>query len=221
MATETLETQRLLNFLDALRPPVHVIILYGDPSELDIILDSMRVEEFHSEAPHYAAESDLGSHLIQGVVNRWLLNRVGQDAFSDLMGFIETEERIRDSQQPRMVMCAYPLNHFVKLDMSIFVDILSIHDYVLFSRFMEGQNMVLEAMEEALDSALGLSGSEMIYRIAENWGVDRGQIARSLRQFMLVLREVLGVGADFLERFIFRRLYLKLRSSPQVARVGG
>lgn len=222
MAIDQLETRSVQNFLDSLATPVHVIILYVDPSEMDAIESNIKVEMSTDAAPQPATDQVYGGILTRkAVVNGWVIHRVGRDLLTDPARLIEIEERIRDSRQPPKALCAYPLKHIVELDMSVFVGILSLHDYVLFPRFAEGQRLMLEAVEEALASVLGRSGSEMIYRFAHNMGVEREQIPAKLRPFRHVLRELLGVGAGFLERFIFQRLYLKLRSSPQVACVDG
>lgn len=222
MAIDRLETRSIPNFLNSLQPPVHVILLYTEPSELDDIKSKIMVEASSSETPHKAADRVYSASLTpEGTAKGWVINTFGREALSDPARLIGLEERVREARQPQMVLCAYPLMHITELNESIFIDILSLHDYVLFSRFVEGQKMVIEAVEEALRSSLGDSGSEMIYRFAHHMGIEREQIPGELQRFRLVLRKLLGIGADLLERFIFRRLYLKLRSSPQVARVDG
>jgi len=206
------ETESVLNFLDSLPPPVHVILLYGEPPELDDIESKIMVET-PREDQQYPTDQVPGVILTRkGDVNRWTIHRVEPEAFSNLEKLMRFEEGIRKSRQPPMALCAYPLKHVMELDMSVFVDIFSLHDYVMFSKFVEGQKVVQEAVEEALERTLGRSGSETIYRFARNMGIKRRQVPNNLRRFRRVLREFLGTGADFLERVIFQRLYLKLRS---------
>jgi len=222
VTVDGLEKLSVLSFLDSLRPPVHVILLYRNPSELDDVASKIKVSKGSRTAPRYATErAHDGSLTPEGTFDRWVVNRVEQGTLSNPAKLIEMEEKIREMRRPRMALCVYPLRQIVELDMSIFVDILSLHDYVLLPGFAEGQKVMLEAVEEALESTLGRSGSEMIYRFAYQTGIRREQIPCELRRFRHVLRELLGIGADFLERFIFRRLYLKLESSPQVACVDG
>jgi len=227
VSIERLETGSILEFLNSLQPPVHVILLCMEPTNVDEIESEMMVGASSRATSGHAADQLYGFSLREcatsgWVINRvgrsgWVINRVGRDALSDLTGLIRLEERIRDERQPQMALCTYPLMHLIELAETSFIDILSLHDYILFSRFEEGRRILLEAVDEALKSSLGGSGSEMLYRFARNMDIEREQIPGELRRFRLVLRELLGIGANVLERFIFRRLYLKLSKSPQVA----
>lgn len=222
MTIDQLEMQSILNFLYRLHPPVHIILLYRDLSELDYIESKIGVEASKATAPERATDRIYVSPSTrQSAINGWIINRIGHEALTDSAKLIEWEKRIMEGRQQLMSICAYPLEHVLELDESFFVDILSLHDHILFPRLMEGQNMVLEAVEEALESVLGRSGSEMIYRFAHHMGIERAQIPSKLRLFRHILREILGVGADFLERSILRRLYLKLRSNSWVACADG
>ena len=218
MSIERLETGSILEFLNSLQPPVHVILLCNEPTNVDEIESEMMIGASPGSTSEHAADQVYGFSLTtEFATSGWVINRVGRDALSDPTGLIRLEERIRDERQPQMALCTYPLMHLIELAETSFIDILSLHDYILFSRFAEGRRMLLEAVDEALKSSLGGSGSEMLYRFARNMDIEREQIPRKLRRFRLVLRELLGIGANVLERFIFRRLYLKLRKSPQVA----
>ena len=217
MSIERLETGSILEFLNSLQPPVHVILLCMEPTNVDEIESEMMVGASSRATSGHAADQLYGFSLRECATSGWVINRVGRDALSDLTGLIRLEERIRDERQPQMALCTYPLMHLIELAETSFIDILSLHDYILFSRFEEGRRILLEAVDEALKSSLGGSGSEMLYRFARNMDIEREQIPRKLRRFRLVLRELLGIGANVLERFIFRRLYLKLSKSPQVA----
>lgn len=217
MSIERLETGSILEFLNSLQPPVHVILLCMEPTNVDEIESEMMVGASSRATSGHAADQLYGFSLRECATSGWVINRVGRDALSDLTGLIRLEERIRDERQPQMALCTYPLMHLIELAETSFIDILSLHDYILFSRFEEGRRILLEAVDEALKSSLGGSGSEMLYRFARNMDIEREQIPGELRRFRLVLRELLGIGANVLERFIFRRLYLKLSKSPQVA----
>ena len=221
MAINKLETQSVLNFLDSLRPPVHVILIYEEPSELEDIESEITVETLRV-TPQYVMDQVYSVSMPRKPdASKWVFHRVEPETLSNIERLIGFEERMRETRQPPMALCAYPLKQFIERDTSIFVDILSLHDYVLFSRFEEGQKMMLKAMEEALEHTLGRSGSEMIYSFAQQMGIYREQVPSNLRRFRRVLQELLGIGADFLERLIFKRLYLKLRSCPQVVSVDG
>jgi len=217
VSIERLETGSILEFLNSLQPPVHVILLCMEPTNVDEIESEMMVGASSRATSGHAADQLYGFSLRECATSGWVINRVGRDALSDLTGLIRLEERIRDERQPQMALCTYPLMHLIELAETSFIDILSLHDYILFSRFEEGRRILLEAVDEALKSSLGGSGSEMLYRFARNMDIEREQIPGELRRFRLVLRELLGIGANVLERFIFRRLYLKLSKSPQVA----
>lgn len=206
------------NFLNYLQPPAHVILLYGDFLELDDITSNIMVKAYEPSATLHldADQNNSGPSTQNGAVNSWVIYRVESDALSNLERLIGFERRIRDAHQPPMALCAYPLKLVIELDMSVFVDILSLHDYILFPRFIKGQMMVLEAVEEVLMSVFGRSGSEIIYHFTQQMGIERGKLPIKLRRFRHVLRKLLGFGAEFLERLVFQRLYFKLRSYPEV-----
>jgi len=217
VAIDPLETRSVLNFLKHLRPPVHVILLYGDLSELNNIGSWAKVERSEATPSQDTADRAYGSLLsLQKAVDGWVVNRIEREALSNPARLIEMERRIKKTRQPPKALCTYPLRHLVELEEGDFVDILSPHDHILFLRFMEGRRLMLEAVKEALESTLGSSGAEMIYRFAHYSGIKRREIPNEFRRFRCVLRNILGVGASFLERIIFRRLYLKLGSSSWV-----
>lgn len=219
MAINRLETQSVLNFLNSLHPPVHVILLYEEASELDDIESKITVEASREATQHAMDQAYAVTLTRKEDIKRCEFHRVEPEDLSNLERLIEYEEKIRESHQPKMVLCAYPLKQVIELDTTIFVDVLSQYDYVLFTRFEEGRKMMLEAVEEALESSLGRSGSEMIYRFAQQMGIKREQIPSNLRRFRRILRELLGIGADYLERLIFKALYLGLKSHPRAVSV--
>lgn len=216
MSTGQMETQKISSFLETLRPPVHVIILDGDLSELNEPDSKTMVETSETTVPRYA--SDLSPHLTrqQATLQDWVINRVERKVISEPAYLLEMEEKVHEKGGPAKTICAYPLTQVIELDERLFSEILSMHDYIIFSQFSNGQRLLRESVEEALEGALGRGGSEVIYTFIGYMGIERGRIPLKLRQLRSVLRRVLGLGADVVERHIFRRLYLKLRSNPKL-----
>lgn len=220
MTVERLEAKGVHEFLSSLLQPVHVLLLYGDPTELDHIEPQIGAEKLTA---HASQKPERRSYTIDagGFLVGWVINRIGEDLLQNASKLIEYEKEIKEKGVPPRMICAYHLKNFLQLDAGLFVEILSLHDYVLFTRFEEGMRLTLEVVEEAMEVALGRSGSEMIYRFANNMGVERDLIPYKLRTFRRVLQELLGIGANFMELFIFRTLYNRLRSNPQVVCVDG
>ncbi|KON30684.1 hypothetical protein AC482_03285 [miscellaneous Crenarchaeota group-15 archaeon DG-45] len=217
MSLERLESRNILEFLNALQPPVHIILLNAEPSER-VDLPEMLAEATRSATSEHEANRLHGvSLLTAGSETGWEINDIESDRLSEPSELLRMEEKIKADRKPRMVMCIYPLTQTMELGEVLFIDIISLHDYIIFSSYEEGGRLLLKAVEKALTSALGDSGSEMLYRFARQMGVERERIPCELRQFRRILRDLLGIGAEFLEKAIFRRLYLELGSSIQAA----
>jgi len=132
-----LERESILNFLHSLSPPVHVILFYVKTPELVDIESKIAVQR-SVEAETDATDQVRGANLTKDDINNWAIRNVNSEDLSNPEKLIEIEERISETRQPPQALCAYPLKKALELDKSILVKILSLHDYVLFSRFAEG-----------------------------------------------------------------------------------
>jgi hypothetical protein len=69
------------------------------------------------------------------------------------------------------------------------------------------EKRLLEAVDEAL-SSLGESSKQAIYfHLNRNFNIEREEIPYKIADFIGALEEVFGVGANFLEVLIMRRLH--------------
>ncbi|MEM0313928.1 MAG: hypothetical protein QW056_02215 [Candidatus Bathyarchaeia archaeon] len=79
---------------------------------------------------------------------------------------------------------------------------------------MEKRRSFEEAFIEAVDEGLlmlGEAGREIIYfRLRHDYGLRREEIPRSPKIFMNCLRNLLGKGAEVIEKSIIKSLYGKL-----------
>ncbi len=114
------------------------------------------------------------------------------------------------------VMCAYPIKPFIGLGEDACVEILSLHHHVLFTKFSKGGLILLESAETAMNDALGRRGAEMISNYLEQKGIERCMIPLKLPRYVELLHELLGTGALPLMQIAYRRLFQRLRSSPEI-----
>ncbi len=138
MTIKRLGRQSILNFIQSLSPPVHVILFYVKTLKLVNIEFQIEVQG-SAEAETDSTDNVRGANLTKDDINNWVIRNMNSEDLSNPERLIEIEERISETRQPPQVLCAYPLKKALELDKSILVKILSLHDYVLFSRFAEGR----------------------------------------------------------------------------------
>jgi adenylyl- and sulfurtransferase ThiI len=72
------------------------------------------------------------------------------------------------------------------------------------------EEILLEAIDEGL-SSLGESSKWAIYfHLEKNFKIEKQQIPQKIQDFAEALEEIFGVGANFLEILIMKRLYEKI-----------
>ena len=73
------------------------------------------------------------------------------------------------------------------------------------------EKILIEAIDEGLYS-LGESSRQAIYfHLEKNFRIKRGEIPRKINDFAESIEQIFGVGADFLEVLIMKRLHEKVR----------
>ncbi len=146
----------------------------------------------------------------------WAVRCVSGEGFTSPVKLIRTERRMQERRMLMRVMCAYPIKPFIGLGEDACVEILSLHHHVLFTRFSKGGLTLLESAETAMHDALGRRGAEMIHNYLEQKGVEKNMIPLKLPRYTDLLKELLGTGAIPLMRITYRKLFQKLRSSPEM-----
>lgn len=219
MSLKNLDTQRLVSYLRSLSPPTHLILLYGAPSELEDLKQKIGAHEYPCLTVPPRGQPNLKvlpDELKK--LNGWALRCVRGEEFTNPGRLIRTERRLQERRVLRRVMCAYPIEPFIGLGEDACIDILSLHHYVIFSRFSKGGLIFLESAGAAISDALGRRGAEMIHNYLEQKGVERCMIPLKLPRYAELLHELLGTGATPLMRITYRNLFQRLRSSPEMFR---
>jgi hypothetical protein len=215
LSQEHLEIKRLSSHLESLSPPAHVILLYGPAHELEPLKRELRTREYPLLTMPSTRTLNTATPLKGEEPGCWALRCLDAGEFSDPGKIIRTERRIQERRPVDRVMCAYPLGRLIGLGEDHCVTILSLHDSILFTRFTKGGLVFLESAEEALSSALGPRGAEMIHNYLEERGIERSCVTLQFERCLEALRALLGTGADPLARLTYQTLFRKLRSSPE------
>jgi hypothetical protein len=148
------------------------------------------------------------------VISPLFMRRV-EEQLSDLDALLREERRIDERGQKNSIICAYNLEKFMEIGEEPRMEILSLHDHILFSRFTRGGMALLEATENTLKNALGTPGADIVQRYIEQESRDREITPLSFRGYMDAMSGLLGSGAAPLTRLIYRRLFQMIRSSRE------
>jgi hypothetical protein len=208
---------RLVSHLQSLSSPAHVILFYGVLTELEDLKQGINAHEYPRLTVPPGGRQYSRSLPDDGEKSAgWALRRLREDEFSNPGKLIRTERRIQERRTPMRVACAYPIERFLGLGEDACIDILSLHSYAFFAKFSRGGLMLLESAENALSSALGRRGAEMIHNYLDQRGMERCTIPLRFPEYSDMLRELLGRGAHSLLLITYRNLFQKMRSSPEV-----
>ncbi|MGB9960055.1 MAG: hypothetical protein ACPLKQ_06010 [Candidatus Bathyarchaeales archaeon] len=78
--------------------------------------------------------------------------------------------------------------------------------------------ILLEAVDEALQTVLGESGKEVIYYYFQNsYAIKKEDIPEKPELFIEFLKKLFGVGAELIENTILKNLCQKLGIKPEQA----
>ncbi|MCW3978991.1 MAG: hypothetical protein NWF12_04520 [Candidatus Bathyarchaeota archaeon] len=217
MSLKNPDTQRLASYLQSLIPPAHVILLYGAPSELESVKLEIKAHEYPclTVPPREPMNFKVLPYEAKKL-DGWALRCVRGEGFTSPVKLIRTERRMQERRMLMRVMCAYPIKPFIGLGEDACVEILSLHHHVLFTRFSKGGLILLESAETAMHDALGRRGAEMIHNYLEQKGVERNMIPLKLPRYVDLLHELLGKGVLPLMQITYRKLFQRLRSSPEM-----
>ena len=133
---------------------------------------------------------------------------------SDLEKLLE-EEELDERGQENSIICAYQLYNFMEIGEEPRMEILSLHDHILFTRFTRGGLALTEATENALNNALGTHGADIVHRYIEQKNREGEVTPQSFRGYMDALSGLLGSGTEPLTRLVYRRLFQTIRSSRE------
>jgi len=206
------EIKKLGKYLTSLKPPNHIILLYDDPLDIENLKHEAQAREyFESEARRPAwVETSQETDIAQPLYVR----RV-EGQLSDMEGLLAEERRIDERGQEDSIICAYKLEKFMELGEEPRMEIISLHDHILFSRFTWGEMTLTEATENAINNALGPHGAEIVHRYIEQARQGHEGKPPSFRGYMAAMSGLLGGGAVPLTRLIYRRLFQTMRSSRE------
>jgi len=211
------EIRKLVFHLLSIDPLAHVILFYGLFSELEDLKQGINAHGYPSLTLPLGGRQNFRFLQDDGEkYSGWALRRLRDDEFSNPGKLIRTERKIQERRTSMRVACAYPLERFLWLGEDACIDILLLHSQVFFTRFSRGGLMLLESAENALSSALGRRGAEMIHNYLEQRGMERCTIPLKFPEYSDMLRELLGRGAHSPKRITYRNLYQRMRSSSEV-----
>ncbi len=138
-----------------------------------------------------------------------------EEQLSDLDALLREERRIDERGQKNSIICAYDLAKFMEIGEEPRMEILSLHDCILFTKFTKGGIKLTEATENALFNTLGSHGADIVKRYIEQESRDRDITPLSFRGYLDAMSGLLGSGTVPLTRLIYRRLFQKMRSSRE------
>lgn len=213
MSLNPLEIQRLSSYLETVLAPAHILLLYETLPELEALKPKIGAKKY-AELTVFIRPSKNDPKLMAETEDTCFIRHVGDGELSKPERLVRTERRIQETRPSTRIVCAYNTEKLIGLGEELCVEIFSLHDYILFTRFSKGGINLLESMERALTEALGQHGAEMVHRYMEREGIERGSTPLHFRQFLDAMHELLGGGAEPLARLIYRRLFQTLRSSP-------
>ncbi len=206
------ETKKLSRFITYLNPPNHIILLYDDPFDIETLKDETEAREYGE----LEASGAKGDEIPQAAdATPPLFMRRVEEQLSDLDALLREERRIDEREQENSIICAYNLTKFMEIDEEPRMEILSLHDYILFTKFTKGGITLIEATENALCSALGSHGADIVQRYIEQESGDREITPLSFRGYLDAMNGLLGSGAVPLTKLIYRRLFQMIRSSRE------
>jgi hypothetical protein len=211
LSLNPLEIQRLSSYFETVLAPAHILLLYETSPELEALKPKIRAKKY-AELTVFSRPSKNDPKLEAKASS--FIRHVGDEELSKPERLVRTERRIQEIHPSTRIVCAYNTEKMIGLGEELCVEIFSLHDYILFTRFTNGGINLLESMERTLTEALGQHGAEMVHRYMEREGIERGSTPLHFRQFLDAMHELLGGGAEPLARLIHRRLFQTLRSSP-------
>jgi hypothetical protein len=138
-----------------------------------------------------------------------------EEQLSDVEKLLVEEKEIDERGQENSIICAYRLDKFMEIGEEPRMEILSLHDHILFTRFTSGGMALTEATENALNNALGTHGTDIVQRYIEQGRREREVTPLSFRGYMDAMSGLLGSGTEPLTRLIYRRLFQTIRSSRE------
>ncbi len=204
MTQQDTEIKKLGRFITSLNAPSHIILLYDDPLDIEKLKDEAEAREYGElEAP--GAKGDETSQATD-VIPPLFMRRV-EEQLSDMDALLREERRIDERGQENSIICAY--------DLAKFMEILSLHDCILFTKFTKGGITLTEATENALFNTLGSHGADIVKRYIEQESGDRDITPLSFRGYLDAMSGLLGSGTLPLTRLIYRRLFQTMRSSRE------
>jgi len=206
------EIKKLGRFITSLNAPNHIILLYDDPLDIETLKEEAEAREYGElEAP--GAKGDETSQITDETPPLFMRRVEAQP--SDLDALLREERRVDERGQENSIICAYNLTKFMEIDEEPRIEILSLHDYILFTKFTKGGITLIEATENALCNALGSHGADIVQRYIEQESRDREITSLSFRGYLDAMSGLLGSGAVPLTRLIYRRLFQMIRSSRE------
>jgi len=206
------ETKKLGRFITSLNAPNHIILLYDDPLDIETLKDEAKAREY-GELEALGAKGDETSQKTDE--NPPLFMRRVEAQPSDLDALLREERRIDERGQENSIICAYNLAKFMEIGEEPRMEILSLHDHILFTKFTKGGITLIEATENTLYNALGSHGADIVQRYIEQESRDREVTPLSFRRYLDAMSGLLGSGAVPLTRLIYRRLFQMIRSSRE------
>ena len=212
MTQQTAEIEKLSEFITSLNPPTHIILLYDEPLDIETFKEETEAREYVelealtaivTEEPNMTEEHNP------------LFVRNVDEQLSDLDALLREERRIDERGQQNSVICTYDLEKFMEIGEDPRMEILSLHDHILFTEFTTGRKTLIEATETAINNALGSHGADILLRYIEQGSMDREIAPLSFQGYLDAMSKLLGGGAEPLTRLIYRRLFQTMRPSRE------
>ena len=212
MTQQDTEIKKLSRFITSLTPPNHIILFYDNPLDIEALKDETEAKEYDE----LEARKSLRDETAQSTdfISPLLVRKVDEQ-LNDLDTLLREERRINNREQGDSIICTYDLGKFMELNEEPRMEILSLHDHILFTKFTNGGMALIEATENALNNALGTHGADIIQRYIEQETGDREITPLSFRGYLDTMSGLLGSGAVPLTRLIYRRLFQMMRSSRE------
>lgn len=212
MTQQDTEIKKLSRYITSLNGPNHIILLYDDPLNIETLKDEAEAREYgETSAPGYQQDE---TYQAADVAPPLFVRRVERQ-LSDVEKLLEEEKEIDERGQENSIICAYQLTTFMEIGEEPRMEILSLHDHILFTRFTRGGLALTEATENALNNALGTHGADIVQRYIVQEGREGEVTPLSFRVYMDAMSGLLGSGTEPLTRLIYRRLFQTIRSSRE------
>lgn len=212
MTQQDMEINKLGGYIKSLSQPNHVMLLYEDPLDIETLKDETGAEEYnkHGTSGKRRTEPTQGTKAVSPL----LLRRV-EIHLPDIRDLLAKEREIEGRRQANSVICTYDLEKFMEVDEEPRMEILSLHDHVLFTKFTKGGIAITEAMEGALRCSLGTHGAEIVQRFVAHEMRGREATPLSIRGYVNAMNGLLGGGTEPITKLIYRRLFQTMRSSRE------